>query len=101
MQSCSAQVVPTLWRRGRLARFDKRAGGASLDLEIAAEGGRMKTKNSVVVITGASSGIGRATALEFARKGAYVVAGARREEALRRLESEAGSLRDDLSGVAI
>jgi NAD(P)-dependent dehydrogenase (short-subunit alcohol dehydrogenase family) len=39
----------------------------------------------VVVITGASSGIGRETALRFAKRGAKVVAAAHGEEALQSL----------------
>jgi NADP-dependent 3-hydroxy acid dehydrogenase YdfG len=40
--------------------------------------------DSVIVITGASTGIGRASALELARAGASVVVSSRREEVLCR-----------------
>ncbi len=45
-----------------------------------------------VVITGASSGIGRATAIAFARKGANVVLAARRQQALEEVQEEARAL---------
>lgn len=45
-------------------------------------------QDSVAVITGASSGIGRATALEFARRGGTVVVAARRQAALDDLVRE-------------
>ncbi len=47
-----------------------------------------KLKESVAVITGASSGIGRATALDFASRGASVVLASRRAEALADLVTE-------------
>ncbi|HVL99144.1 MAG TPA: SDR family oxidoreductase [Egibacteraceae bacterium] len=47
-----------------------------------------KLKDSVVVITGASSGIGRAAALRFAKKGAAVVLAARREQVLKEVAEE-------------
>lgn len=45
-------------------------------------------KDQVVLIIGASSGIGRATALLFSREGATVVAAPRREDRLRALKEE-------------
>lgn len=44
-------------------------------------------RDKVVIVTGASSGIGRATALAFAHKGAKVAVTARREDELREVAS--------------
>ena len=44
--------------------------------------------NQVALVVGASSGIGRATAVLLARAGAKVMASARREERLKQLQSE-------------
>lgn len=49
-------------------------------------------QNKVVVITGASSGIGRAAAHAFAREGAHLVLVARREAALEEAAAECRSL---------
>ncbi len=48
----------------------------------------MNFKNKVVVITGASSGIGEASAIEFAKKNANVVLVARRKEKLLQVQKK-------------
>jgi serine 3-dehydrogenase (NADP+) len=45
-------------------------------------------KGQVVLVVGASSGIGRAIAVQFAREGARVFASARREDRLRELQTQ-------------
>ena len=57
-----------------------------------------KLKDKVVVITGASGGIGAATAEEAAQRGAKVVLVARREDALRAVAAKCGD--DALVAVA-
>ncbi len=47
-----------------------------------------KINGKVVIITGASSGIGKALAFEFADNGALVVLAARRENELKKVEAE-------------
>ncbi len=49
-------------------------------------------QEKIVIVTGASSGIGRATALRFAEEGSNVVAVGRNERELRTLSSQAGAL---------
>ncbi|GAC1436770.1 MAG: SDR family oxidoreductase [Thermoanaerobaculia bacterium] len=52
----------------------------------------MEIKGKKVVITGASSGIGRASAIEFARRGANVVLAGRRREPLNDVAGECHAL---------
>jgi NADP-dependent 3-hydroxy acid dehydrogenase YdfG len=47
-------------------------------------------KSKVIIITGASSGIGEATAKLLAKNGARVILAARREERLKDIVSEIG-----------
>jgi len=65
-----------------------------------------KLKDKVIVITGASSGIGRSCALEFAKKGAIVVLAARRinelkiiEEHIKELGGNAFSVKTDVRNI--
>jgi short-subunit dehydrogenase len=60
----------------------------------------MPNKHPVVVITGASSGIGRATALLFAKKGARLVLASRRADALERVAEECRARGGDAIVVA-
>lgn len=55
--------------------------------------GHLSVRNRRVWVTGASAGIGRAVAVELARRGATVVASARNEGALRQLVAECGGER--------
>ena len=48
----------------------------------------MNFKNKVIVITGASSGIGEASAIKFAKKNAKIVLVARRKEKLLQLQKK-------------
>lgn len=57
-------------------------------------------KDKVVVVTGASSGIGRATAHAFAKRGASLVLAARSDEALDEVERECADLGVRAIGVS-
>ncbi len=72
----------------------------------------MDLKNKTIIITGASSGIGAAAALLFARNGANLVLGARREAELNRITGQitqsngkavclAGDVRDEAYAAAL
>ena len=54
----------------------------------------MNYRNKVVVITGASSGIGKASAIKFAKKNAKVVLVARRKEKLLQVQKEISQYTD-------
>ena len=54
-------------------------------------------QNQTVLIVGASSGIGRAATVLFAREGAKVVAAARREDRLQALKQELAKEQRDIT----
>ena len=64
---------------------------------------KMRFEGKVVIVTGASSGIGRSTARLFAMEGAKVVAAARRLKRLEDLRDKVAHVRldrqDDAGGV--
>ena len=60
----------------------------------------MRLENKVVVITGASSGVGKEAALLFAKEGAKIVAVARRKERLEELEKLAKDLAGEIVAFA-
>ena len=57
----------------------------------------MTLEKSVFIITGASSGIGEATAMKLAKNGVRVVLTARREEALKKLKNKI----EEIDGAAL
>ena len=60
----------------------------------------MEFKGKIAIVTGASSGIGKAVALRFAKEGATVAAIARRKNKLEELSQNDGSGRvHALSGI--
>jgi NAD(P)-dependent dehydrogenase (short-subunit alcohol dehydrogenase family) len=64
------------------------------------EGLIMRMENKVVVVTGASSGVGREIALRFAKEGAKVVAVARRAERLAALEEQSKDFAGEIVAYA-
>ena len=57
-------------------------------------------EKQVVLVVGASSGIGRETAVQFAREGARVMAAARREDRLAALKKEARSIETSVADAS-
>ena len=87
----ATRTAPVGCRRNRTMRGDAAYTRRAMEARFA---------NRVVIVTGASSGIGRATALRFAAEGAAVVAVARDAARLEELTVEAGAQRSLLPVTA-
>ena len=61
----------------------------------------MNFKNKVIVITGASSGIGEAAAEKFAQKGANIVLVARRKDKLEEVKKKLSKYSIKTSGTSL
>jgi len=61
----------------------------------------MEVKGKIVIVTGASSGIGEPTARQFAREGAKVVLAARRVDRLESLAQEIHAMRTDAETLVV
>jgi hypothetical protein len=81
------------YREGRRDSDDRDPGDGQEDL--------MELAGATIVVTGASSGIGRETAMRLASQGANVVIAARREAPLRDVEREADALGAQVLVVAV
>src|SRR5215216_4857903 len=56
-------------------------------------------QNKTVIVTGASSGIGKACAIEFAKRGANVVLAGRNQDALEKVRAQISSVSKVISVV--
>ena len=61
----------------------------------------MDIKNKVIIVTGASSGIGDATAREFGRQGAKIILAARRKDRLESLAQEISSMNNGAETLVV